>query len=279
MSPFLKNLYTSLIVLTFLFSLPYQLRATPVVSLSLNKDTIVAHKIFLLELTVSWKGDADQYLVAPPQVTLPEGIEERGSSFSSTSKGEHYLLNYKYNLCAQKEGEYILTPIEISYWEKGNNKEEKMKTETIHFQVTSFSTAFLGGYWLLGFITTIFLGLFTILIVLYKKQKRSSVDQGADSTVTRETMVSELGQSNAYKIKGDWENYLKKVISIRDKLPTQDKAGKIMGELDTLAERVTYGGFHPTAEEIDLIQRQLEKAFKSAFPNDKDQDLDDIELR
>jgi len=99
MSPFLKNLYTSLIVLTFLFSLPYQLRATPVVSLSLNKDTIVAHKIFLLELTVSWKGDADQYLVAPPQVTLPEGIEERGSSFSSTSKGEHYLLNYKYNLC------------------------------------------------------------------------------------------------------------------------------------------------------------------------------------
>jgi len=277
MKSFLKILYTSSVVLTFLFSSPYQLRGAPTVSLYLDRDPILVNKIFSFELTLSWEGDAEQYLVAPHHIIFPEGIEERDSSFSSVSKGEHYLLSYKYNLYAQKEGEYIFKPIEISYWEKGNNKEEKIKTEALHFEVTSFSIAKLGRYWLLGVLIIILLGLFITLIVLYKKKKRLSDDQRSDITATREIMANELEQCNAYKIKGDWESYFKKVISIRNKLPTQDEGGKIMEHLDTLAERVTYGGLLPTPEEINLIQRQLEKAFKSTFPNNKDSD--GIELR
>ena len=275
----MKTLCTGSMLLIFLSSSPCQLRAAPTVSLSSEKKNISLNKPFSLKLKISWEGDADQYLVAPPQITLPEDIEERGSSFSSISRGRHFFLHYQYDLCAKKEGDYILNPTEISYWEKGNNKEEKVRTEKMHFQVTSFSIAYLGRYRLIVVIIAIPLGLFITVIVLYKKKKRRSDDQKSDSTAIRETMVSELEQCNAYKIKGDWESYLKKVISIRDKLPNQDKAGKIMGELDTLAERVTYGGLHPTAEEINLIQRQLEKAFKSAFPNDKDTDLDGIEFR
>ena len=92
-------------------------------------------------------------------------------------------------------------------------------------------------------------------------------------------IAGELEQCNAYKIKGDWGNYLKKILSIHNKLPTQDKTGTIMKDLDTLVEKVIYGGLHPTPEEINLIQRQIEKAFKSAFPKDGDKDLDGIKLR
>ena len=92
-------------------------------------------------------------------------------------------------------------------------------------------------------------------------------------------MMSELEQCNAYKIKGEWGNYLQKVISIRDRLPVQDKGGDSIANLDSLAEKVTYGGFRPTIEEINLIQRQLEKAFKRAFPDDKDKELEGIEFR
>lgn len=279
MKPFLKILYSYSITLTFLASLPCQLRAAPTVSLSLDKDTILVNKIFSLELAISWENDVDQYLIAPPHITLPQGVEEKGSSFSSASKGARYLLCYKYDLCAQREGEYVIKPFEISYWEKGNNKEEKIKTDALHFKITSFSIFNLDRYWLVGALTITFLGLFSSLIVLYKKKKRRSDDQESDNTVMREIIVRELDQCNAYKLQGDWKNYIEKVIAIRNKLPTQDENKKVREYLDTLAERVAYGGLRPTTEEINLIQRQLERSFKSAFPSDKDEDLDEIEFR
>ena len=72
---------------------------------------------------------------------------------------------------------------------------------------------------------------------------------------------------------------MQKVISIRDKLPLQDEGGNSIDHLDSLAEKVIYGGLRPTTEEINLIQRQLEKALKHAFPDDKDKELEGIKFR
>lgn len=279
MKLFLKTLYITSIIFTLLFSYLYKLKAAPAVSFSFDRGNILVNKIFSLELTASWEGDSDRYLIAPPQISFPEGIEEKSSSFSTTSKEGHYSLYYKYQLLAQKEGEYALKPIEISYWEKGNNKEEKVKTNALHFKVTSFSSANLTRFWLPGILIAVFLGLFIALAVLYKKKKRLRDGQKSDAPITRELIAGELEQCNAYKIKGDWGNYFKKILSIRNKLPNQDKIGTLMEDLDTLVEKVTYGGLHPTSEEINLIQRQIEKAFKSAFPKDGDKDLDGIKLR
>jgi hypothetical protein len=278
MKPFLKILYTFSIVFIFLSFLPYQIAGAPAVSLSLDKDAISTNKIFSLELTLSWEGDADQYLVAPPQVTLPEGIEKKDYSFISVSRGDRYSLHYKYDLFAYKKGNYILEPVEVSYWEKGNNKEEKIRTEKLHIKVSSFGVVDLVSYWPMGVSVIVLAGLFIVLIVLYKKKKRCVDNEELNGVLTREMIASEMEQCNAYKIEGDWENYLKRVISIRNKLPTPDEGGKDMKELDALAERVTYGGFCPSTEEINLIQRQLEKAFKRSFPDDRDEDLDGIKL-
>jgi len=274
----LKTLYILSVAFIFLSFLPYRLKAAPVVSISLDRDTILVNKTFVFDLSISWEGDAELYVVDRPHITLPESIEEKGSSFSTTSKEGYYSLHYKYNLCVKKEGEYTIKPIEISYWEKGNNKEEKVKTEVLKFQVTSFSILNLNKYWLPAVLITIFLSLFITLIVLRKKRKRVNDDQRSDDTV-KETIVRELDKCNTYKLQGDWGNFLKTAISIRNKFPAGDKGGKIMEELDMLAERTTYGGFHPTPEEINLIQRQLEKAFKNAFPNNKDRELDKIKFR
>ena len=88
-----------------------------------------------------------------------------------------------------------------------------------------------------------------------------------------------MRECHSYKITGDWENYLKKAIAIRDKLPTGDKGGKAMQALDSIAERVHYGGLHPTTEEINHIQRQLEHAIKNAFPKEKDKEMETIAFR
>jgi hypothetical protein len=279
MKSFSKILFISSATLIFLSFLPCQLRGSPTVSLSLDQDIFTLDKPFLCTLTVSWEGDADLYLFAPPHLTLPEGIEEESSSFSSISTGTRYSLHYKYNLNAMKKGDYVLNPIEISYWKKGTNKEEKIKTGELHFQVASFGFQSPGRYWLWVTLAFIFLGLFVIVIVLNKNKKRAGDDQRSETAITSEMMMSELEQCNTYKIKGEWGNYLQKVISIRDKLPLQDEGGNSIDHLDSLAEKVTYGGLRPTTEEINLIQRQLEKALKHAFPDDKDKELEGIKFR
>ncbi|MBW2554299.1 MAG: hypothetical protein JRE20_09260, partial [Deltaproteobacteria bacterium] len=62
-------------------------------------------------------------------------------------------------------------------------------------------------------------------------------------------------------------------------IPALNEDEESIKALDALVERITYGGFCPSTEEISLIQRKLERAFKNAFPDDKDKDLDGIEFR
>ena len=275
----LKILYTFSIAFIFSTAFPNELPGAPAVSLSLDKGTIYTNRNFSFELALSWEGDADQYLVVPPQITLPAGIEEKDSSFRSVSRGDRYSLYYRYDLFSQQEGDYHIQPIEISYWEKGKNKEEKIKTEVLNFKVTSFSIINLGKYWLLFILAIFLLSLFMVVIVLYKRKKGVVNDQKMDSVITREMISEELDQCNAYKMEGDWENYLKKVISIRNKIPALNEDEESIQALDALVERTTYGGFCPSSEEISLTQRKLERAFKNAFPDDKDKDLDGIEFR
>jgi hypothetical protein len=252
----------------------------PTLSLSLEHNHITAKKTFSATLTVSWEGDADQYLVEPPQLTLPEDIEEIGTASRSITRGDQYRLEYRFDLRTEKEGDYEIKPVELSFWAKGNTAVETVKTEALRFSVTSFTLTHYVRYWPLGvLLAIIFLSLFIALIVLITKNKRQRSDHRVETPSIKETIIGELQECHSYKISGDWENYLKKAIAIRNKLPTEDTGGKALEMLDHLAERVHYGGLHPTTEEINHIQRQLEHAIKSAFPSGTDKDRDTIAFR
>ena len=89
---FAKNLCNTSLVLIALLLFPSQLRGAPALSLSLDDKHITTNKTFSSTLTVSWEGDADQYLVEPPQLTLPEDIDEIGTASRSITRGDQYIL-------------------------------------------------------------------------------------------------------------------------------------------------------------------------------------------
>ena len=88
-------------------------------------------------------------------------------------------------------------------------------------------------------------------------------------------MPGAVGQGDEYP--GSVADHM--VVGDQIAVGAQDKTGTIMENLDALAEKVIYGGLRPTTEEINLIQRQIEKAFKSAYPKDGKKDLNGIKLR
>ena len=277
MNSFFKiaSITSALLVVHFL--LPCQLIGAPHVSLSLDKKNVSAQKPFSCELAISWEGDADQYLVDRPRLTPPEGIVEVGSSSSSITRGDQYLLQYHYDLQAEKEGSYVLEPIAISFWAKGNNEEEKISTEKLTITVTSFSLEQYGGNWLIPVaLAIIVVSLFSALIVLTSKKRRRKRDQAQVTTSLKNPLDSDLTHCNDFKIKGDWKNYIQTALAIRNQLPTEVKGLEV---LDKLAEKIHYGGFRPNTEEINLIHRQLEQAVKSVSTKDPDRELEGIALR
>ena len=267
MNLFFKVISIASILLLSIFLYPGQLIGAPRVSLSLDKSTISPQKTFTCELTISWEGDADQYLVDRPNLKFPEGITEVGSSSSSITTGNSYILRYRYALQAEKEGTYVLEPAAISYWAKGNNTEEKVSTEELTIKVTSFSLFQYGRSWLVPVILTIILiSLFSTLIVLTSKKRRRNRHQ-TYTTSLKDPFERDLSYCNDCKIKGDWGNYIQTALTIRNQLPMEVKG---LEALDRLAENIRYGGFRPTTEEINLIHRQLQQAVKSVFTNDPD---------
>lgn len=279
MNLFAKNPCKALAVVIAIILLPSLLRGAPTVSLSSASKHITTNKTFSSTLTVSWKGDPDQYLVEPPRLTLPEGIKEIGSASRSITSGNHHLLEYRFDLRAEKEGDYVIKPVEVSYWAKGNNAADTARTEALGFSAISFNLTRYESYWPLGVLAVIFLSLSITLIVLSTKKKRKRAALGSETPALKETLSRELRECHAYKITGDWENYLRRAIALRDKLPPGDRRGEILEKLDHLAERVHYGGIHPTTDEINRIQRQLEQSLKSVFPHKTDKDGDTTQFQ
>jgi hypothetical protein len=276
MNLFFKVVPIASMLLLSAFLNPGKLNGAPRVSLALDKNTISPQKTFSCELAVSWEGDPDQYLVDRPHLKFPEGITAVGSSSSSTTTGNSYTLRYRYDLQAEKKGTYVLQPVAISYWAKGNNTEEKVSTDELTIEVTSFNLLQFGRNWLVpvGF-TIILISLFGTLIVVKSKKRRRSRHQKKPPSL-KSLIERDLSYCSACKIKGDWESYIQKALAIRNQLPIDVKG---LETLDRLAENIRYGGFRPTTEEIDLIHRQLEQAVKSAFTTNQDSALDGIARR
>jgi len=269
MKRFLPIISIPALVFFALSSFPTPLNAAPALSLSVDEGSIIVRKPFSIELTISWEGDAEQYLVETPRLKLPQGITQSGSSYSTSAKENMYFLRYRYTLCAATAGTHVLDPVETNYWERNAGEAQTARTGALTFKVSTRAEVALTRYGIPGALLLIFISFFIAASVLSTKKKKAVSTAQTDGIAMEEIIARELKQCRAYKISGDWDNYLKQVIATRSKLPAAEKDEKIRAELRTLAERVHYGGYRPSEDEINLIERQLEKACASAIPGEE----------
>ncbi len=76
--------------------------AAPQVEATLAAATVSTGTPFTLSITVSWQGDADQYVIVPPEPELPEGVEKISSSFVSSASADMQRMHYTF-LAARTE--------------------------------------------------------------------------------------------------------------------------------------------------------------------------------
>jgi hypothetical protein len=173
MKRLLSVIFVPALVLIALASIPTPSNAAPALSLCMEEDIIVVGIPFFITITISWKGDAEAYLVETPRLKLPEGITQSSSAYSTSATDAMHSLRYRYTLSAAATGNYVLDPVEISYWEKSAGDSRTARTDALRFTVSSRSEAALQRYRIPGVVLLIFISLFATLFVLSTKKKKA----------------------------------------------------------------------------------------------------------
>jgi hypothetical protein len=248
--------------------------AAPQVEATLAASTVSTGTPFTLSITVSWQGDADQYVIVPPEPGLPDGIEKLSSSFVSSASAGMQTMHYSYLLRALKNGDYTIPPAAVKYWARGEEKESTAASGEITFKAVRFAL-------IENHATRIFsicVALLAVAVagmgfIVVRRKKALRQKQATSSETGADKQVAELLQiCRQSKLRGDYAEFFKTALDLARMVAPQDSA--LTGTLAAMCEKVQFGGVRPPAEEIERLLRQLEKSSGKILSGNKKNEPD-----
>jgi len=231
--------------------------ALPRVATVIDPQLVSSGEVLQLSVSISWQGDADAYIIVPPEPVLPEGIRQVSSSFSSSARNDGQQLSYRFMLQADKQGDYTIPPFDIKYWARGADNESALQTDAISCRVVRF--AFFEQYRIWFFVgAALLLGAIFLAIGIFVKRQRMRGQTTALKDDARTQAVAEqLRQCRGCKLQGDYGGFFRCALAIAKNIAPVDKI--LIDNLAAMLEKVQFSGYRPPAEDIDRIYRQLEK--------------------
>ncbi len=248
--------------------------AAPQVEAALAAPTVSTGTPFTLSITVSWQGDADQYVIVPPEPELPEGVEKISSSFASSASTGMQRMHYTFLLRAVSNGAYTIKPAEVKYWARGEDKEAATESREITFKAVQFALVE-NNTTLVVIISLVVLAgaLAGMVFVMLKRKKARQQKAAAVTTMSeRERAADSLQHCRQCKLRGDYAGFYQTALDCARMVAPQDTA--LTGSLAAMFEKVQFGGFRPPAEEIERVLRQLEKSSGWLIDGEKNNGLD-----
>jgi hypothetical protein len=263
-----------LVLLSLVLILPTVALPTLEVSIINKKDRVPVNKTFTLDLHIYWHGDADDFIVEPPSLRLPDDITQKGMSFSTSVTGDQYNLDFHYTLSTQNKGKFLIEPVQIKYWGKGDEKERIVLTEKVEFEAITFTILGLNMIWTLT-IGVVLLILAIITGVLLKDKKMLTTREGTIQNIadSKENVLKKLRMLKESKINGDTISFYRCAIEILRATAGDQNS---LNDLGKVLEQVQFGGYKPTSEELDKVFRHLVKEVENSFPNQESKELASI---
>jgi len=108
---------------------PVAAQELPAVSLHCPSDTLRPATPFEVRIVVSWRGNADSYVIVPPEPVFPKNVSLRSSSFEATASGSLQRLTYRFTLSARRPGRYRIPPVDVRCWPRTRGTEVALPTE------------------------------------------------------------------------------------------------------------------------------------------------------
>jgi peroxiredoxin len=230
---------------------------------------------FELHIQMQWAGSFEEYLPHPPELFLPEGVEEGFLTASTNSGDGRNQVTYSVSLTIPKAGRYALDPVELRYTPRleGEMLASRIEGPTVEVLTTGPSTTALA---LGGGASLAALGLVGFLVW---RRRQSAADSAAISPEAerRQRLQALYQEARRQRLEGDAAGCFERLARIHQEL-TQEltQQGTPASGEPTLADdpafqaaldRARYGGQAPPRAELDGWERRIERALKDLQPD------------
>ena len=225
------------------------------------EETLRAGKHFNLQVEVQWAGNFEEYLLLPPEVALPEGVALLATRAETSSRQGQSTITYAFSLRAEKPGSYALDPVELRYTPRFEQKPMAARisgpTVTVH-AATVWGLPALAWLAVLGGAAALAFGAWMVWRRLAEgsASTRAAV-AGENLAALADELSVRFDDGRKKRMQGDIAGFLDVMTTIENAIPNGEDAD---AELPALVEKVRYGGLSPANEELDRLQRRIERA-------------------
>lgn len=220
----------------------------PTASVALDGGPAAPGDTVTLRVDVDWAGELVDYVLHPPTVHLPEGVQHLGTSASSTSVDGRQRIAYSVRLKAPAPGTYALDPVELSYTPRLEPEPLTARIDGVELVVAAPSAGTLplvaggvGGLVVVGGIAA---------VALRRRRRPTRVEEEPAHMALR----AQLDEARAARVRGDTRSFLEGLGAILEAL------GPGSGDpeaLRALVERARYGGASVSRGELDALERRV----------------------
>ncbi len=236
----------------------------PSAEVTLSDASPEAGKPFHLDVKLHWAGNFDEYLPHPPHVELPEGVVQEEVTAESSSQDGRKLLTYRITLRAAEPGKYALDPVELLYTPRFEATPVASRVQGPTVEVRPRTVLGLRpGVLAVGSAAVVLLGFAGWGAGRVLRQRRS---RGTAGDAERfEALRARFEDARKLRMQGDGAGFLLALVDL-----DQELSGEAAADDEALrdaVERARYGSEVPPAEDLENLQRIVERRLEELRPD------------
>jgi peroxiredoxin len=191
---------------------------------------------FRVLVDVTWAGNLNDYLLLPPQLTLPEGVTQLGTEASSSSAQGRATITYQLRLRASAPGEYALDPVLVRYQPRLEREQLSHKISGPRVTVVAHATLLL----------PVGAGALALLVLGAAGAWRLRRKPAATVALPAEDLQALLHKAQAARSAGDIGTCLAAIGALDRLIGTP-----VAADFESILEQARYGGQVPPRHVID----------------------------
>lgn len=228
----------------------------------IESEKIYLNSSFLLTVEVNSSENINIAYCQVPELSLPKGLTEVNAS-TNTDSDHINKIKYLFTIRADALGKFTLDGMNIKCQDK-NDKENRVNLDKLSLTVVEYT--------LFGFKPIILILLIGMMIALTllpaflirrRKNKKARIDENIE-----EMRMLEVKIDNAFeKLRlnftgGDYPKFFGEIIKLLEEKELEGEELKL-DELKYEMEKLSYGGYTPKKEELELIYKTVERSINS----------------
>ncbi len=232
----------------------------PTAEASVVSPRLEAGEPFALEVRVHWAGHIEDYLLHPPRVLLPETVEQAGVTASTRSSDGRNVVTYEIGLLAAEAGSYALDPIELIYTPRGEGEPVSSRVPGPTVSVSEATVLGLpASIWLLagGGALALAVGGGALLARGRKRRTLATESEGDEYARAR----ARLDAARKRRMEGELRGAILELARLDMDLNGSDESFDLAAN-ERLIEDARYGGYTPSREELDAIERKVARSVR-----------------